>query len=328
MDRLRLDCASGKLERVSCQRKGIPIALLTALLGVGAPVIAIPAANSQPRITAIDEGVWLYQPPAPGSNSLIVEQQQGLLVVGAQHSAEAAQAMLTKIASVTDADVRYLVLPHPQAVVAGGTSAFPNDTLIITSAIGLTELQDESYDFAGELGLLASGESWIAPPRPIPGLALEAHATLTDPRRPVMLMPYANQFTKGDLLVSLPSQGIFVAGGILFPGQTPYPGDSDVAQLIATLGTLAHQQWRHYVPLRGELLDAAQVREQRDALAWLLDQVEAGLSTTDSFEVIRAKVLTNEGLARRFPIDDRLLPMLVDAILQQCYARREKFIRR
>ena len=74
-------------------------------------------------------------------------------------------------------------------------------------------------------------------------------------------------------------------------------------------------------------MDASQVREQRDALAWIHGRLESGLSTTDTFEVIKSKIMAEESLAQHFPIDDPLLPLLIDSILEQSYERRKKFMR-
>ena len=312
------------MTRLRNRRPSLPLLLA---LSLGLALSCLAAAEPQPSLTALEEKVWLYQPPAPGSNSLIVEQEHGLLVVGAQHSPEAATTMLKQIATVSKASVRYLVLPHAHAIVAGGASVFPEETLIIVSSKALSDLNNEEFDFAGELGALAHDPTWAAPPRPTPGLALEALATLTDPHRPATLTPYPGHFTKGDLVVELPSQSILVAGGILFPGQTPFAGDADVSRLIATLGFMARDRDARFIPLRGEALGASALREQRDALAWLQGRVESGMSTTDTFEVITSKLMANEELAQYFPIDDTLLPLLIEAILEQSYDRRDKFNR-
>jgi len=310
------------MTRLRNRRSSLPL-LLVLLIGLALTSAA--ADDSRPGLTVLDEKVWLYQPPVPGSNSLIVEQENGLLVVGAQHSPQAAATMLKMIATVTKASVRHLVLQHPQAIVAGGASAFPDGTLIIASSWALTDLNDKEFDFGGELRALAGDSSWVAPPRPTPGLALEAQATLTDPLRPAILIPYPDHFTKGDLLVKLPSQSILVAGGLLFPDQTPFVGDANVSRMIATLSFMARERDVRFVPLRGELMDASQVRKQRDRLNWIHGRLESGLSTTDTPEVITSKLMTEEKLANYFAIDDPLLPLLIESILEQSAERRRKF---
>ena len=114
-----------------------------------------------------------------------------------------------------------MIIPHSQAIVAGGASAFPAETLVVVSSACANDMDAEGHDFGGELRV-RSGAGWAAPPRPRPDLVLEAKATLTDAKRPVRLTPYPKHFTNGDLLVDLPEQDVFYAGGILFDDVAPF----------------------------------------------------------------------------------------------------------
>ena len=84
----------------------------------------------------VSEGVFLLRPVAARpelSNSLIVEREDGLLVVGPQASTSGAGELLQVIASISDKPVRYLVLTHAHAESVGGAAAFPESTLVIGS---------------------------------------------------------------------------------------------------------------------------------------------------------------------------------------------------
>src|SRR6185503_15148986 len=108
--------------------------LAAALLAI----LTLSAAEPRPFTEEkLAEGVHLFRPADPSSarsNSLVVVRQDGLLVVDAQPTPEAARELLAAARSVSSLPVRYLVLTHPHAEAAGGASAFPDSTLVIGSA--------------------------------------------------------------------------------------------------------------------------------------------------------------------------------------------------
>jgi len=283
------------------------------------------------RVEELAPGVRLFR-PAPdagdGTNSLVVERDDGLLVVGAQPSPEIARKLLAAIAEHSGKQVRYLVLPHSHAEAAGGATAFPGSTLVIGSQGCLEALQDEDYEFGAEARLRASDpSSWAEPPRRLPALVPLAKTLLTDPRNEVELLPFTASHSAGDMAVFLPGSDIFFAGAVVFPDRKPYGGDADTSIWVAALNHLIRQGPRIVVPLRGPVQDVAALRVQRNSLAWLRAKVAEAMIDRLPIDEIRERVLEDEDLGERFETDAPFLPLLVERVIQQALDNQAKRFR-
>ena len=306
--------------------------------GVGRVALFALACGLSPVPVAADEtfvvdvlapGVRLFHtagPSARRSNSLVVERDDGLLVVGAQPDGAAARELLAALGAA--AAPRYLVLPHSHADAAGGAAAFPASTLVIGTAGCRGALEDPAYDFGAELRVRAPDpQAWAEPPRRLPTLVLEARTVLADPRNPVELLPFGGAHSVGDMLVRLPSQQLTFAGSVLAPDRAPYAGDAAVLSWISGLNQLVHDGDRVLIPLHGPPLDVAAVRVQRDAFAWLSGAVEAALSDQVPLDAIRDRVLANDGLAQRFVVDSPYLGEFIERTARQAAEVRRKYHR-
>jgi hypothetical protein len=78
------------------------------------------------------------------------------------------------------------------------------------------------------------------------------------------------------------------------------------------------------IPLRGQVLDATVLREQRDAMAWLRGQVQVGLNDRLPHERIRERILEEPELAKRFSGDSPHLTPLIDRAIDEAAADRMK----
>ncbi len=280
------------------------------------------------RVEELAPGVQLFR-PAPdadgGSNSLVVDRDDGLLVVGAQPSPALARELLAAIAKHTGKQVRYLILPHSHAEAAGGATAFPGSTLVIGSPGCLEALQDQDYEFGAEARMRASDpSSWAEPPRRLPALVPQAKTLLIDPRNGVELLPFAAGHSAGDMAVYLPGSDIFFAGAITFPDRSPYGGDADTGIWIGALNHLIGQGPRIVVPLRGPVQDVASLRIQRDSLAWLRAKIAEGLMDRLPIDEIRERVLEAEDIGERFRTDSPFLPLLVEHATQEAWDKRTR----
>jgi glyoxylase-like metal-dependent hydrolase (beta-lactamase superfamily II) len=240
---------------------------------------AVPAAADPRPFTEekLAEGVHLFRPTdAAGgrSNSLVVVRKDGLLVVDAQPTPEAARELLAAVKAVSPLPVRYLVLTHPHAEAAGGASAFPDSTLVIGSAGCRFAMADESYDFGGESKRRAKDPAaWREPERRPPVLSLTAATTLEDPLHAVALIPVPRAHTRGDLLVSIPDAGVLAVGHLVSGARNPYPGDASLAGWMVVLNDLDEQGAKRLVPLNGPVLEPREALRLRDSLLWVKGQV-------------------------------------------------------
>jgi glyoxylase-like metal-dependent hydrolase (beta-lactamase superfamily II) len=304
---------------------------LPLLFAAVVAVAVTPAAGPPAGPLVVDElasGVHLFRPaePAPDRvNSLVVERSDGLLVVGAQPSPDAARKLLAAIEARFAGTVRYLVLPHSHADAAGGATAFPKEVLVIGSLGCRDALARDDYDFGAEARVRARNTDWAEPERRAPVLLVEAKILLDDERNPVEVMPFGNGHSAGDLLVSLPRHDVYFVGALLFPDGRPYGNDSEMGKWSNALNQLVRQGPRMMLPLRGPAIDNAAVRVQRDALAWLRGQVLSAINEKLPPEEIRDGLLQMPELAERFDIDSPFLLGLIDRSIEHDLAQQRKF---
>jgi glyoxylase-like metal-dependent hydrolase (beta-lactamase superfamily II) len=294
-----------------------------------APLALAPArATDSFRVEELAPGVQLFRPASEahsGSNSLVVDRDDGLLVVGAQPSPGIARKLLAAIAEHSEKQVRYLILPHSHAEAAGGATAFPESTLVIGSQGCVESLEDQQYDFGAEARVRAADpSSWTEPPRRLPALVPLAKTTLRDSRNVVELLPFSRSHSAGDMAVYLPGSDIFFAGAFVFPDRSPDGDDADIGKWVAALNHLIRQGPRIVVPLRGPVQDVASLRPQRDSLAWLRAKITEGMMDRLPIDEIRERVLEAEDIGERFDIESPFLPRLVERATQQAWDTRAK----
>jgi glyoxylase-like metal-dependent hydrolase (beta-lactamase superfamily II) len=303
---------------------------LTLLLLCGSPRAETAVDDLAFSADPIAEGVFLFRPIATRpelSNSLVVEREDGLLVVGPQASVEGARELLAAIATLGNKPVRYLVLTNAHADAAGGASAFPEATLVIATVNARDALRDPAHDFGAEVRLRSSNsKSWSAPPIRLPVLIVHARTELEDPVNEIELLPLAHAHTTSDLLVFLPNQNILYCGALLFPDRNPYAADGDVGGWLSALNHIAKMNPAVAIPLRGEVLDARQVRELRDALAWVRGQIDLGFVDHVAPEQMTEWVLESDDAASYFDLDasPSFARTVIDQALEEAIAQRKK----
>jgi glyoxylase-like metal-dependent hydrolase (beta-lactamase superfamily II) len=295
-------------------------------------LLASVGGSTQPTFDAqaLAPGVWVLRPaPADASatNSLVVEREDGLLVVDAQPTPEAARRLLEVVARTSAKPVRYLVLSHAHAESAGGASAFPETTLVVGRSETLSALKDPEYDFGAEVRERASDPgAWVAPKIRLPVLVIEAKVDLQDERNQVEIFPVPQSHSTSDIIVSLPDAGILWAGAISFPDRNPYGRDASIGGWVATLNQLAKMAPKVVVPSRGEPLDGRGVRVQRDSLAWLRGQIEQAFVDRVPAAEIADRVLRADDLSQYFDTAaaPSFLRVLTEVAVEEAVVERRK----
>jgi len=152
----------------------IHAAFVCGLLLLGS---AAAAADASPfRLERLGEGIHFVRPADPSdplrTNALLVQRDDGPLVVESQPTEAAAREMLAAIRAVEPRPVRYLVLSHAHAESSGGAGAFPAETLVIASRRARVALEDPGFDTGAEAR--ARSAAWRPPERPrLPTLVLD-----------------------------------------------------------------------------------------------------------------------------------------------------------
>jgi len=280
------------------------------------------------RVETLADGVLLFRPDdgdATRVNSLVVERDDGLLVVGAQPTPAAARELLASIAERIGKPVRYVVLPHSHAEASAGVSAFPQTALPIASREFAQALGDAEYDYGAEMRVRATGSAaWVEPERPRATLILDASVTLADPRNEIALVPQGGRHSAGDLVVSLPQAGITFFGAMAFPDGRPYGEEASIKRWISSLSQLLRHPPRLLIPLRGPAIDAETIRAQRAALGWLRARTaDCFAERLDDEESVR-RLLAEEDLARHFDPKSEFLPGLIGQTLAEITADARK----
>jgi glyoxylase-like metal-dependent hydrolase (beta-lactamase superfamily II) len=229
-------------------------------------------------VETLAEGVHLFRSADGGSgrpNSLVVERDDGVLVVDAQSSPAEARELLEAIARLTPKPVKYVVYTHPHADAAGGASAFPRDVLVIASDGCRSAMADSGADFGAE-AKARGGTSWKEPERRSPTAVTFTEFRLDDPKHAVQILPIQAlpAHSAGDTLVWLRKEGIVAIGDLIAPSRGLWAKDANLGNWIAVLNAILSESPTVVVPLHGAAASAHDLRLTRDALAWVRGQVQ------------------------------------------------------
>ena len=152
----------------------------------------VPGSPDAFRVEEPAPGVLLFRPTSGARhvNGLVFERRDGLLVVDAQPSPEAARDFLAALRARTTVPIRYLVLSHPHLDAYGGASAFPPEALRIAARGYRDALADPDYDPAIESRMRRGVPREDDPaPRTEATLTLFGRTRLEDPSNPIILLP-------------------------------------------------------------------------------------------------------------------------------------------
>ncbi len=207
-----------------------------------------------------------------GSNSLVVVNEEDVLIVDSHISPDAATALVAAIADITDKPIRTLVNTHFHFDHANGNQVFGDDVGIIGHEYTREKLlgdplSEPTYQtFAGaeaQAGALAALEQSLAEaddsgraeiesqiaiterhfaslatvvPTP-PSRTLTDSLTLEAGSRTIELHFLGRAHTGGDVVVYLPEEKVVFTGDLLY-SSSPYLGDGFADEFAATLEEL------------------------------------------------------------------------------------------
>lgn len=305
----------------------LPIVLVLAL------VLAVGGCASEGgsfTVEALSDGVHLLRPAegdAERTNSLVVEQAEGLVVVGAQPTPAAARELLRAVERLGSLPVRYLVIPHSHADAAGGASAFPETTLVVGTGPAHEALSDPEYDFGAEARARSKDpDGWVEPPRRMPGMLIHGRVDLDDEERPVRLLPAPRTHSRGDMMVYLPATDTMYVGSLLSRERNPYAKDAHVETWISALNHLIKTRPAQIVSLRGPRPDRELLRERRDAFAWVRSHVSQGFIDGVAPAAIPDRVLASAEIAEYFDLEAS--PSYASSVVAQALDEVIQFRRR
>jgi glyoxylase-like metal-dependent hydrolase (beta-lactamase superfamily II) len=197
-------------------------------------------------------------------NTGVVIGDNAVMVVDAQATPKAAQAVIERVRSVTDKPIRYVTLSHYHAVRTLGASAYAADHVICSEATREMIVERGAHDYKSELQrfprLFQAADT--IPGLTLPTVTFNERMTLWLGKLQVEIILAGRGHTKGDTVVWLPEERILFSGDLVVAHAAPYAGDAHFKDWPATLQKLRELRPEALLPGRGEALVGPQAIEQ------------------------------------------------------------------
>ena len=222
------------------------------------------------------------------SNSLVIENENDVVVVDSNVTPAAAEGLLNTIAGITDKPISYLINTHYHFDHAHGNQSFPPGVLIVgheytrerlaaadaledSTFISFKEIfqgqmEDMESQYAtaegsgdgatvealtGQMGVLkAHIESMNEVVATPPVITLEDRLTLHRGSREIQIQHLGRGHTAGDVVVFLPEEKILFTGDLLVAGPS-YMGDGFVNEWVDTLDKVKEIPFETIAPGHG-----------------------------------------------------------------------------
>ncbi len=255
-----------------------------------------------PRLVKIADNVYGYEEirqPGFTTVSLVVVGRNGVLIADGQGNAQATQAMLDRIRTVTALPVRWYVVGSDHGDHTAGNSVLPKDITYIVHPTSRAQLVRDSAAAAAANARAATeaGGRGGAPPAPrvvvVPPVAMTGNEQTIDVGgTTVRALFIGRAHTGGDLMVHLPREKVlFMSEAYLnrvFPAmRSAYP-----SEWVATVDRALAMDVERYVPGHGFIEERTASREElvnfRKALVDVIAEVKRlhglGLSSDDAIK--------------------------------------------
>ncbi|WIM09389.1 MBL fold metallo-hydrolase [Enhydrobacter sp.] len=189
-------------------------------------------------------------------NSGVVIGDNAVMVIDAQATPKAAQAVIERVRSVTDKPIRHVVLSNYHALRTLGASAYGADQVICSEATREMIVERGAHDYKSELQRLPRlfKAADTIPGLTMPTLTFKERMTLWLGGLQVEIVQIGRGHTKGDTIVWLPGERTLFAGALVVSQAAPYAGDAHLADWPATLRKLADLHPEALLPGRGDPL--------------------------------------------------------------------------
>lgn len=235
-----------------------------------------------------------------GSNAGFIVGDDGVVVIDAFQSRDAAKALLGEIHRITPRPVRFVVNTHYHFDHTGGDQVFRDAGAVIVAHRNVRGwVRAENPHLFG--ARITPELKAMVEALPLPDLTTTSELTLWLGARKVVVRPVLGH-TGGDLIVEAPDAHAVFAGDMIWNRVPPNIVDGSVAEWIATdegLLKAADAAQTTYVPGHGDVARAAEVRAFLDYLATLRAETAAGLKAGLSGDALRDAVVAK--LKTRFP---------------------------
>ena len=193
-------------------------------------------------------------------NSGVVIGDNAVMVIDAQATPKAAQAVIERVRSVTDKPIRHVVLSSYHALRTLGASAYGADLVICSEDTREMIVERGAHDYKSELQrfprLFRTADS--IPGLTMPTVTFKERMTFWLGSLQVEIIQPGRGPTKGDTIVWLPGERTLFSGDLVVSQATPYAGDAHLGDWPATLQKLGDLRPEALLPGRGEPLVGAE----------------------------------------------------------------------
>lgn len=179
-----------------------------------AAIFALPAAAAEaPPLTihTIKAGK-IYWVEGGGGNSGVIVGRDGVIVVDAKTTPEAARQMLAEIAKLTPKPVTHVIITHSDGDHVNGLAGFPDGLTIIAHENNKKEQQAVYLFAAVEVG----GGRCLPPANRLPNrIVKKPQVSTTIAGEKIVLQHFGPAHTSGDLVVYLPDEKLAFVGDLI-----------------------------------------------------------------------------------------------------------------
>jgi cyclase len=269
-----------------------------AAVGLGAR----PDAPAPTHFTLVPVGEQAYTAVARAGDRLSVGNagfvigRDGVVVVDAFATPEAAEELLAEIHRLTHAPVRWVVATHYHLDHVGGDAVFTRQGAVLLAHENVRAwVRTENLKWRKEI---TPEEKTMLAALPLPDITYREGLSIWLGRRRVEVLTRPGH-TGGDSVVFDPAANTLFAGDLFWKETVPNLVDADTREWIRTLDELlATHPASHFVPGHGQVGSALDVRFFRDYLVGLRLAVEHGIAQGKAGQALVEMVLPQ--LRKRF----------------------------
>jgi glyoxylase-like metal-dependent hydrolase (beta-lactamase superfamily II) len=209
-----------------------------------------------------------------GSNAGFVVGDDGVLVVDALFTEDAARALVGEIRRITPKPIRYLVNTHYHADHTGGDAVLREAGAVIIAHKNVRGwVRTNNVDLFGER--ITSELKARIEALPLPDVTTDKDLTVWLGSRKVVVETVLGH-TGGDLIVSVPDAKVLFTGDMLWRKVPPNLIDGSVREWLATDAAFERVAGTTFVPGHGDVADARDVADFRSYLTDLRRLVGEG----------------------------------------------------
>ena len=227
-----------------------------------------------------------------GSNAGFVVGDDGVLVVDAFFTVDAAKALVGEIRRITPKPIRYVVNTHYHADHTGG-----DQVLRDAGAIIIAQKNVRGWVRVNNVNLFGDRITPALKARiealPLPDVTTDKNITVWLGSRKVVVSTVLGH-TGGDLTVSIPDAKVLFTGDMLWRRIPPNLIDGSVSEWLATEAGFERMAGTTFVPGHGDIANAKDVAEFRtyltDLRRFVIDGRKAGLKGDALVQAVAPKI--------------------------------------